>query len=195
MQAPIKKKILMLIGDFVEDYEAMAPFHMMQMMGNTCHLACPDKKKGEKVKSAVHDNDGDQTYCERRGHDISITMDWNSMKVEEFDALILPGGRHAEYLRMNPKIIEIVSWFMEKNKPIACMSHGVQMLSPTKMLKGRTLTTYPAVAAEVEMSGGVYKKMELDESMVEGNLVTAVAWPGIHSWMANFVKVLGMSNI
>lgn len=189
------KRVVMIVGDFVEDYECFVPMQMMMMMNMQVDVISPDKKKGDHVMTAVHDMEDMQTYTEKKGHKMMMTMDWNSFKMENYDGLILPGGRSPEFLRMNTKVMDIVKYFVSKNKPIAAICHGIQFLTPTGMMKGRTMTCYPTVGPEVEMCGATYKKMEMDEAMVDGNIVTCPAWPGIYRWMGMFIKMLGMTNM
>lgn len=186
-----KKEILMLVGDYVEDYEAMVPFQMLQMVGHTVHAVCPGKKAGESVRTAIHDFEGDQTYSEKRGHNFALNADFDSVKPEKYDALVIPGGRAPEYLRLNPRVLEIVRHFDSTKKPIAAICHGAQILAAAGVLKGRTCSCYPAVSPEVTNNGGTYKDIKMDAACVDGNLVTAPAWPAHPAFIAEFLKVLG----
>ena len=185
------KKILMLVGDFVEDYEVMVPFQALQMVGHTVHAVCPDKKAGQAVRTAVHDFEGDQTYSEKPGHNFTLNKSFDDVKAEEYDALVIPGGRAPEYIRLNPRVIEMVKHFAEADKPIAAICHGAQLLAAAGALKGKTATAYPAVGPEVNEAGGTYKEVPVTDAVVDGNLVTAPAWPAHPKWLAEFLKVLG----
>ena len=185
------KKILMLVGDFVEDYEVMVPFQALQMVGHTVHAVCPDKKAGQAVRTAVHDFEGDQTYSEKPGHNFTLNKSFDDVKVEEYDALVIPGGRAPEYIRLNPRVVEVVKHFAEADKPIAAICHGAQLLAAAGALKGKTATAYPAVGPEVNEAGGTYKEVPVTDAVVDGNLVTAPAWPAHPKWLAEFLKVLG----
>ena len=185
------KKILMLVGDFVEDYEVMVPFQALQMVGHTVHAVCPGKKKGEQVRTAVHDFEGDQTYSEKPGHNFTLNYTFDDVKPEEYDALVIPGGRAPEYIRLNDRVLEIVRHFVEANKPIAAICHGLQVLAAAGALKGRKATAYPAVGPEVNAAGGTYVEVPVHKAYVDGNLVTAPAWPAHPEWLAEFLKVLG----
>lgn len=187
------KKILLLAGDFVEDYEAMAPFQMLKMVGYDVHTVCPGKKAGETVKTAVHDFEGDQTYSEKRGHNFTITHDFDQINPADYDGLVIPGGRAPEYLRLNPRVIEITRKFFADNKPVAAICHGPQILVAADVLKGRSCTAYPAVKPDVIMAGAkwVEPAAGADNAVTDGNLVTAPAWPAHPAWMAEFVKILG----
>jgi len=185
----------MIVGDFVEDYEVMVTFQMLLMVGHKVDVVCPDKKKGDTVRTAVHDFEGDQTYSEKRGHNFTLNADFGSVKPEDHDGLLLPGGRAPEYLRLNKRVIEIVKHFLEKNKPLAAICHGIQMVTPTGMIKGRTMTCYPTVQTEVELAGGTYKEVEVDQAVVDGNLVTAPAWPAHPKFIAKFLELLGTKFI
>src|SRR6478672_2153039 len=123
------KKILMLVGDYAEDYETMVPFQALQMVGHTVHAVCPGKKAGDKVRTAIHDFEGDQTYSEKRGHDFTLNATFAEIKAAEYDALVIPGGRAPEYLRLDRKVIELVRHFSEASKPIAAVCHGPQILT------------------------------------------------------------------
>jgi len=184
-------KILMLVGDYVEDYEAMVPFQMLQLVGHDVHAVCPEKKSGDKVRTAVHDFTGAQTYDEVRGHNFALNHDFDAVKPEDYDGLVLPGGRAPEYLRTFPKILEITEHFIDKNKPIYCICHGIQILTACKGLKGRTVTCYPACATEVTLAGATFKKVDYHEAVVDGNLATAPAWPAHAELMKQFLKLLG----
>ena len=153
------KKILMLVGDFVEDYEVMVPFQALQMVGHTVHAVCPGKKAGEKVRTAVHDFEGDQTYSEKPGHNFTLNATFDNIKPEEYDALVIPGGRAPEYIRMNEKVLEIVRHFAENNKPIAAVCHGAQVLTAAGVVKGKKINAYPAVGPEVKVAGGEYVEL------------------------------------
>jgi len=185
------KKILMLVGDFVEDYEVMVPFQALLMVGHTVHAVCPNKKSGEKVKTAVHDFEGDQTYTEKPGHQFTLNATFDDVRPEQYQALVLPGGRAPEYIRLNERVLQIVRHFAEANKPIAAICHAMQILAAAGVLKGKTCTAYPAMAPDVRSAGGQWAECAVDRAVVDGNLVTAPAWPAHPEWLAKFLKVLG----
>jgi protease I len=187
------KKILMLVGDFVEDYEAMVPYQILTMVGHTVDTVCPGKKKGETVKTAVHDFVGDQTYVELTGHRFAITASFDEATSGAYDALCIPGGRAPEYLRLNPKVIELVQGFDKAKKPIAAICHGPQILAAAGVLKGRKVIAYPACAPECTLAGGTFGEVNATASnaLTDGNLVTAPAWPAHPEWMRQFLKLLG----
>jgi protease I len=185
------KKILMLVGDFVEDYEAMVPFQALQMVGYTVHAVCPNKKAGEKVRTAIHDFEGDQTYSEKPGHQFTLNATFAQINETSYDALVIPGGRAPEYLRLNPEVLAIVRHFFEAKKPVAALCHGVQILAAAGVLKGRSCNAYPAVGPEVTACGGKFVDVPIDSAHVDGNLVSGPAWPAIPKWLAEFLKLLG----
>lgn len=185
------KKILMLVGDFVEDYEVMVPFQALLMVGYQVHAVCPDKAAGEKVRTAVHDFEGDQTYSEKPGHNFQLNATFADVKPEEYDALVIPGGRAPEYIRLNPRVLEIVRHFAAADKPIAAICHGAQVLAAAGVIKGKQCTAYPAVGPDVTSAGGQYVVTPVDQAHVDGKLVTAPAWPAHPEWLAKFLKVLG----
>ncbi|ABG51641.1 intracellular protease, PfpI family [Trichodesmium erythraeum IMS101] len=187
------KKILMIVGDFVEDYEVMVPFQALQMVGHEVDAICPDKKKGDIVRTAVHDFEGDQTYSEKPGHNFTLNASFDDVDPESYDAydaLVVPGGRAPEYIRLNEKVLDIVRHFDSKKKPIAALCHGLQVLAAADVLKGKRCTAYPACAPEVTLAGGTYVEVSVDEAFVDGSLVTGPAWPAIPRWLAEFLKVL-----
>jgi protease I len=185
------KKILMLVGDFVEDYEVMVPFQALQMVGHTVHAVCPGKKAGESVRTAVHDFEGDQTYSEKPGHNFTLNYTFDNVNPDNYDALVIPGGRAPEYIRLNPKVVEYTKHFVDNKKPIAAICHGAQLLSAAGGVKGRKISCYPAVGSEVNSAGGEYQDIPVNQAFVDENLVTAPAWPAHPEWLAKFLEVLG----
>ncbi|MGH9405930.1 MAG: DJ-1/PfpI family protein [Terriglobia bacterium] len=183
-------KLLMLVGDYVEDYEAMVPFQALQMVGHTVHAVCPGKKGGDTVRTAIHDFEGDQTYSEKRGHNFALNANFDEVKPESYDALVIPGGRAPEYLRMNQRVLEIVRHFFAAEKPVASLCHGAQLLAAARVVKGRSISAYPAVGPEVEAAGGTYVSIPMTEAHVDRNLVTGPAWPAHPIWLAKFLEVL-----
>ncbi|CAM0646377.1 DJ-1/PfpI family protein [Acinetobacter baumannii] len=187
----MSKKILMLVGDYAEDYETMVPFQFLTGLGYTVHAVCPNKKNGDHIATAIHDFEGEQTYSEKRGHNFAINYDFDAVNTEEYVGLVIPGGRAPEYLRMNDRVIEIVREFDRVKKPIATVCHGAQLLAAADILQGRLCSAYPACAAEVKLAGGQYADIAVTEAVTDGHLVTAPAWPAHPAWLAQFVKVLG----
>ncbi len=187
------KKILMLVGDYVEDYEVMVPFQMLLMVGHTVHAVCPGKKAGEQVRTAVHDFEGDQTYSEKRGHNFTLNATFDEVRPEEYDALVIPGGRAPEYIRLNERVLEIVRHFAQAGKPIASICHGQQVLAAAGVVEGKTCTAYPAVKPDLVRAGARWAEVNetFSNAYVDGNLVTAPAWPAHPEWMRKFLEVLG----
>lgn len=185
------KKILMLVGDFGEDYEIMVPFQALLAVGHTVHAACPDKKAGEWVATAIHDFEGHQTYSEKPGHRFTLNATFADVKPDQYDALVIPGGRAPEYLRLNAQVLEVVRHFFATKKPVAAICHGAQLLAAAGVLEGRTCSAYPACRAEVEVARGTYAEIAIDGAVTDGNLVTAPAWPAHPAWLAQFLQVLG----
>lgn len=187
-----KKNILMITGDFVEDYEAIVPFQALQIFGHEVHVVCPDKKKGDKIHTAIHElEEGIQTYTEKPGHKFELNYSFSSVNENDYDGLVIPGGRAPEYLRLNKRVIEITTHFIEKNKPIACICHGIQILAACEGMKGRNLTCYPGVANDVKLSGANYKELGFEEALVDGNIVTAVIYSAHPEWLKKFLHLLG----
>ena len=185
------KKILMIVGDFVEDYEVMVPFQALLMVGHEVHAVCPGKKAGEKVRTAIHDFEGDQTYSEKPGHNFTLNATFDEITPETYDALVIPGGRAPEYIRLDVKVLDAVRHFATANKPIASICHGAQVLAAAGVIAGRACTAYPAVGPDVKSAGGTMMDIPVDKAYVDGNLVTAPAWPAHPEWLSMFLKVLG----
>jgi protease I len=185
------KKILMLVGDFVEDYEAMVPFQALLLVGHVVHAVCPGKKAGDKVRTAIHDFEGDQTYSEKPGHNFALNATFADVRGADYDALVIPGGRAPEYLRLNPDVLKLVRHFAEAGKPIAALCHGPQLLAAAGVLKDRGCSAYPAVAPEVTAGGGKFIDVPIDQAHTDSNLVTGPAWPAHPAWLAQFLRVLG----
>jgi len=185
------KKILMLVGDFVEDYEVMVPFQALQAVGHTVHAVCPGKKVGETVRTAIHDFEGDQTYSEKRGHNFRLNASFADVRPEDYDALVIAGGRAPEYIRLDEGVIRAVRHFFDADKPVAAICHGAQVLTAADVVKGRRVSAYPAVGPEVRLAGGEYVDVPMDQAVTDGNLVTAPAWPAHPAWIAQFLEVLG----
>ena len=189
----MKKRILMLVGDYVEDYEVMVPFQMLLMVGHEVHAICPGKKEGQTVATAIHDFEGDQTYSEKRGHNFRLNATFDVVDEKTYDALVIPGGRAPEYLRLTPRVIAIVQHFATAKKPIAAVCHGAQLLTAAGIVKGRRISAYPACRAEVELAGGEFVAASdtFDNAHTDGNLVTAPAWPAHPAWIRQFLELLG----
>ncbi|PXW99308.1 protease I [Sphaerotilus hippei] len=184
-------KILMLCGDYAEDYETMVPFQALQAVGHTVHAVAPDKKAGDFVMTAIHDFEGAQTYSEKPGHRFTLNFGFADVKVDRYDALVIPGGRAPEYLRMHASVVAMTRHFLEEGKPVAAVCHGAQLLAATGLIKGRRVSAYPACQVEVELAGAEYVGIPVDQAITDGNLVTAPAWPAHPAWIGQFLVVLG----
>ncbi len=185
------KKLLMLVGDYVEDYEVMVPFQALQMVGHRVDAVCPGKISGQTIRTAVHDFEGDQTYSEKTGHNFTLNASFDEVNASDYDGLIIPGGRAPEYIRLNEKVLQICRHFANANKPIASICHGLQVLAAAGVLEGKRCTAYPACSPDVLRAGGKYTEVSVTDAVVDGNLVTAPAWPAHPQWLAEFLKVLG----
>lgn len=188
------KKILMITGDFTEDYETMVPFQALMAVGHTVHAVCPGKKAGQTVATSIHDFEGDQTYTEKRGHNFALNATFADINPADYDALVIPGGRAPEYLRLDAAVLAAVRHFFEANKPVAAICHGAQLLSAARVIEGRTVSAYPACRPEVELAGGTYADIAIDGAVTDGNLVTAPAWPAHPAWLAQFMTAMAATD-
>lgn len=187
----VKKRILMIVGDYAEDYEVMVPFQALQMVGHVVHVVCPDKEAGDQIVTAIHDFEDEDTYSEKRGHNFTLNETFDDICIEDYDALILPGGRAPEYLRSNESIMEMVRHFSDENKPIAAICHGPQILISAGILKGKKCTGFPTLETDINNAGGEWVDIDVDDAIVDDNLVTAQAWSAHPEWLAQFLEVLG----
>ncbi|GEB37687.1 protease [Gluconacetobacter liquefaciens] len=184
------KKLLLLAGDYVEDYEIMVPYQALSMLGFTVDAVCPGKKAGEHVLTAIHDFEGAQTYSEKPGHRFALTADFEGVDAADYAGLVIPGGRAPEYLRLDQRVIDLVRAFA--GRPVAAVCHGAQVLAAARVIEGRTVSAYPACRPEVELAGGIYADIAVDDAVTDGWLVTAPAWPAHPRWLAQFIAVLGV---
>ncbi|MCV6636434.1 DJ-1/PfpI family protein [Candidatus Albibeggiatoa sp. nov. NOAA] len=187
----MSKKILMLVGDFAEDYETMVPFQALKMLGYDVQAVCPDKKAGDIIRTAVHDFEGDQTYTEKPGHNFTLNADFDCVDSNDFIGLVIPGGRAPEYIRLNKRVIEIVQEFHQAKKPIAAVCHGPQVLAAAGVLDGLKVTAYPACQPDVNQSNGQWCDLAVDQAVTDAHIVTAPAWPAHPEWLAQFIALLG----
>lgn len=188
----MSKKILMLAGDFVEDYEIMVPYQALLSVGCEVDVVCPGKKKGEIIATAIHDFVGFQTYAELRGHNFQLNQTFENINLDQYAGLYICGGRAPEYIRLNQGVILATKYFFAKNLPVAAICHGIQVLTAAEVLSGRTLTSYPAVGPDIKLAGGTYKEIAADEAITDGNLTTSPAWPGHPAILKEFYKLLGI---
>src|SRR5437764_9818884 len=188
----MSKKILMLVGDFAEDYEVMVPFQALLAVGHTVHAVCPGKKAGETIRTAIHDFEGDQTYTEKRGHNFTVNATFADVRPEGYDALVIAGGRAPEYLRLNEALLGAVRHFFAADKPVAAICHGPQILTAAGVIKGRKVSAYPAVAPEVRLAGAVYADIGIDQAVTGGNPGTAPGSAARPAWFATFQQMLVM---
>jgi len=185
------KNILMLVGDYVEDYEVMVPFQTLLAVGHTVHAVCQDKKAGDIVRTAIHDFEGDQTYSEKPGHNFTLNASFDDVNEADYHGLVIPGGRAPEYIRLNPRVLAIVRHFFEADKPVAAICHGAQVLAAAGVIAGQSCSAYPAVGPDVTGAGGTFVDIPVDQAHVHGKLVTAPAWPAHPDWLSKFLAVLG----
>lgn len=185
------KKILMIVGDYAEDYEVMVPYQALLIAGFEVDAVSPGKKPGDTIQTAIHDFLGEQTYSEKPGHRFAINADFDAIQCADYDGLFLTGGRAPEYLRLNDRVLAITRWFMEHKQPLAAICHGIQILTAADVVRGRKLTAYDAIEPEVTAAGGTFIKKAPDEAYVDGNLVTAPAWPGNVAILKEFIAKFG----
>ncbi len=186
------KKILMLTGEFTEEYEIFVFQQAMEAVGHTVHVICPDKRTGDVIKTSLHDFDGHQTYTEKIGHDFVINKSFSDVRPEEYDAVYCAGGRGPEYIRTDPRIQAMVRHFHEAEKPIFTICHGVQILVAVDgVVRGKTVGALAACEPEVRLAGGTYVDLSPTEAHVDGTMVSAKGWTALAAFMRECLKVLG----
>jgi protease I len=188
-------KVLLLAGDFVEDYEIMVPFQTLLAVGVQVDAVCPGKSAGDRIRTAIHDFEGDQTYSEKPGHNFTLNATFQKVRPGAYDGLLIPGGRAPEYLRLNARVLDIVRTFDKAKKPIAAICHGIQILTAAGIVSGRKCTAYPACSPEITLAGGRYEETPIDGALVDGHLVTAPAWPAHPAFCREFLKLLGVTRL
>ena len=184
------KKVLLLCGDFTEDYETMVPFQALSVLGYQVDAVCPDKKAGDKLTLSVYRISTGKTL-NITGHNFALTADFDAVDTADYEGLFITGGRAPEYIRLNERVLEIVREFFAANKPVAAICHGPQVLTAAGVLSGYKATAYPAVGPDITLAGGEYVPVNVDEAVVDKNLVTSPAWPGDTAIVREFVKLMG----
>jgi protease I len=188
------KKILMLTGEFTEEYEIFVYQQAMEAVGHTVHVICPDKKAGDLIKTSLHDFEGDQTYTEKMGHYFTINKTFAEAEANpaQYDAVYCAGGRGPEYIRTDKRVQGIVRHFHEAKKPIFTICHGVQILIAVDgVVRGKKVAALGACAPEVELAGGTYIDVAPTEAYVDGTMVSAKGWTGLAAFIRECLKVLG----
>lgn len=189
------KKILMLAGDFSEDYEVMVPWQALSMLGFRVDVVCPGKRGGEYIKTAIHDFEGDQTYTEKPGHLFRLTASFEEVIIAEYSGVYISGGRAPEYLRLNKSVLNLINYAMNFSLPVAAICHGPQILATAGVLRAKRVTGYFTIKPDIEMAGGIWVNAADDEAIQDGTLVTATNWMGHSSLLRHFVSLLGISII
>ena len=161
------------------------------MAGYTVHSVCPDKRLGKWSVPQYMILKEIRLTVRKRGHNFALNATFDEVEAKDYHALVIPGGRASEYIRLNKKVLEMVKHFDEENKPIAAICHGPQILTAAGVLKGREMCRISSSSSDIEVAGGKYINLSMDKAHVEGNLVTAPAWPAHPDWLAKLLKVLG----
>ena len=186
------KKILMLVGEFSEEYEIFVFEQAMHAVGHTVHVVCPGKKAGEIIKTSLHDFEGHQTYTEKLGHDYALNKTFSEVRVDDYDAVYCAGGRGPEYIRIDKGVQAIVRHFHDTGKPIFTICHGVQILIAVDgVVRGKEVAALHYCEPEVTLAGGTYIDVAANGAHVDGNLVSAKGWPGLSNFIRECLKVLG----
>ncbi|KAL3690675.1 hypothetical protein R1sor_004326 [Riccia sorocarpa] len=188
------KSVLIIVGDYVEDYEVMVPFQALKAYGLNVDAVCPGKKAGESVATAVHDFLGHQTYTELRGHNFTLNATFDEVNADSYDALVIPGGRAPEYLSLDESVLSLVQNFTSSNKLVASICHGQLILAAAGVLEGKQCTAYPSLRPTVIAAGGNWVDPEpITKCFTDGKLITGAAWPGHPEFLQQILAGLGAS--
>ena len=212
-----EKNILMLFGDYADDYEVMVPLSVLKMVGCKVGVACPGKESGDFITTAVHyisEENWDLAmkgkpvnYSESLGHPFILSTKFNWEKIEEeltnYDGLIIPGGRSPEYISDLPEVHKIVHYFMKTNKPIGAICHGIQVLthadatlSDLNYLEGKEMYPYPSLALECRLLGAIVRdEYPPDGAITQDTLVTGPSWLALSQFMREFLGLLEIESI
>ncbi|XP_051147054.1 protein DJ-1 homolog D [Andrographis paniculata] len=187
-----QKRVLLLCGDYVEDYEVMVPFQALLAYGLAVDAVCPGKKAGDICRTSIHDSLGFQTYSESRGHNFSLNATFDEIDISKYDGLIIPGGRAPEYLAVDETVVALVAKFADSRKPIASICHGQLILAAAGVVKGRKCTAYPAVKTALIHAGAHWVEPEtMAFCTTDGNLITGATYEGHPEFIGLFIKALG----
>lgn len=186
------KKILMLVGEFTEEYEIFVYQQAMEAVGHTVHVVCPDKKAGDIIATSLHDFEGHQTYTEKMGHYFQINKSFDEVKLDQYHAVYAAGGRGPEYIRTDKRVQAMVRHFHEAKKPIFTICHGVQILIAVDgVVRGKKVAALAACEPEVTLAGGTYIDLSPTDAYVDGNMVSAKGWTALAAFIRECLKVLG----
>ena len=167
----MKQRILLVTGDAGEAYETLYAMHRFQEAGWDVDIAAPEKRL---LNLVIHEMEpGWHTYTERPGYRVAANRVFDEVRVEDYEAILLIGGRAPEYLRNNQRVIEIVQEFHRLQKFVLAICHGVQVLVKAGLVKGTCMTCYEHVRYEVESAGGYYSTQE---AVRDGKIITAQTW-------------------
>ncbi|MFC7441070.1 DJ-1/PfpI family protein [Laceyella putida] len=177
------KKVLIVTGDAVEALEVYYPYYRCLEQGYETDIAAPTRKK---IHTVVHDFEDWETYTEKKGYGLEATKSFAEVNPDEYDALIIPGGRAPEYIRLHPDYGRILRPFFEKNQPIMVVCHGGISLSPIKdLITGREMTAYIACKPDIEALGATYVDKQ---THIDGNLISGHAWNNLPELMREFIR-------
>lgn len=164
-------KVLIITGDGGESYEALYALHRFEEEGWETAIAAPTRRR---LNLVMHDFEpGWDTYVERRGYGLEATATFDDVRVEDFAAVLILGGRAPEYLRNNAKVIEIVQGFDRQGKWIFAICHGVQVLATAGLISGKQVTCYEHVRPDVEQAGAIFVNQQ---AVSDERLITAQTW-------------------
>jgi len=186
------KRILMLVGEYSEEYEIYVFQQAFEAVGHTVDIICPETKKGYKLRTSAHDFGPVMTWTEVPGHDVEITRSFDEVDTADYDAVYVAGGRGPEYIRTYPRLREMVREFHRDGKPIAAICHGLQVLvAVPEVIAGKRVSGLFTVEPEVALTDATYVKIGPKAALRDGNLVTAEGWTALAAFMREFMTVLG----
>lgn len=168
----MSRKILIVTGDAGESYETLYAIHRFREAEWEPVVAAPSRRRLHLV---MHDFEpGWDTYVERPGYQVVADLTFSEVQVEEYEAILLLGGRAPEYLRNDARLLDIVRAFRDQDRWVFAICHGIQVLITAGLAKGARLTAYEHVRSEVEIAGGTYVSTE--QAVRDGKMVTGQTW-------------------
>jgi protease I len=183
-------RVLVLTGDAAEELDSMYPVFRLREGGHEVTVTAPTRRA---VKLVVHDFEpGWDAYTEKPGHQLAVDLAFSEVNAEEYEALVIPGGRAPEYIRADPNVARIVRHFFDRGLPVGTICHGAQVPAALGLLRGRATAAFPPLKADMEQAGATFVD---GPDVVDGAMVSCRGWPDLPEWSRAFMQVLERATI
>ena len=183
-------RAIMLTGDAAEELDVMYPLYRVREAGWDCDVAALSRRD---VQLVIHDFDpNSDAYTEKNGRKLPVDLAFSEVEVERYQALIIPGGRAPEYIRVDPDVRRITEWFFAKDLPVGTICHGPQVPAVYGLLQGRRTASFPPLTGDMENAGATVVDAP---DVVDGNMVSCRGWPDMPEWSRAFMAVLERAAI